>query len=101
MFRKMVVMQIMRDFPGRDVRSNSLFNSFLGLFDKWLYVTPPDGYKKDIKILEIYIKISSITFSVWKYLFQHGTIIQTGIAYKKIPCHLRDSACRRFIVKKN
>ena len=46
------------------------------------------------------IEIPNITFSVWKYLFQHGTIIRTGITYKKIPCHLLDSACRRFIVKK-
>ena len=30
----------------------------------------------------------------------HGTIIQTGISSKKIPCYIRDSACRWFIVKK-
>ena len=30
----------------------------------------------------------------------HGTIIRTGITCKKIPCYMRDSACRWFIVKK-
>ena len=30
----------------------------------------------------------------------HGTIIRTGITCKKIPCHVHDSACRWFIVKK-
>ena len=30
----------------------------------------------------------------------HGTIIRTGITYKKIRCYMRDSACRCFIVKK-
>ena len=29
----------------------------------------------------------------------HGTIIRAGIACKKIPCYMRDSACRWFIVK--
>ena len=31
--------------------------------------------------------------------FYHGTIIRTGITCKKIPCYMRDSACRWFIVK--
>ena len=30
----------------------------------------------------------------------HGTIVRTGITCKKIPCYMRDSACRWFIVKK-
>ena len=30
----------------------------------------------------------------------HGTIIRTGITCKKIPCYMRDSACKWFIVKK-
>ena len=30
----------------------------------------------------------------------HGTIIRTGITCKKIPCYMRDAACRWFIVKK-
>ena len=30
----------------------------------------------------------------------HGSIIRTGITCKKIPCHMRDLACRWFIVKK-
>ena len=33
-------------------------------------------------------------------LFMHGTIIRTGITCKKIPCYMRDSTCRWFIVKK-
>ena len=31
--------------------------------------------------------------------FNHGTIIRTGITCKKIPCYMRDSACRWFIVE--
>ena len=30
----------------------------------------------------------------------HGTVIRTEIAFKKISCYLRDSDCRWFIVKK-
>ena len=30
----------------------------------------------------------------------HRTLIRTGITCKKIPCYMRDSACRWFIVKK-
>ena len=29
----------------------------------------------------------------------HGTIIRTGITCMKIPCYMRDSACRWFIVE--
>ena len=32
--------------------------------------------------------------------FNHGTIIQTRIACKKIPCYICESAYRWFIVKK-
>ena len=31
---------------------------------------------------------------------EHGTMIRTGITCKKIPCYMRDSACKWFIVKK-
>ena len=31
---------------------------------------------------------------------EHGTVIQTGIKSKKIPCYMHDSACRWFIVTK-
>ena len=31
--------------------------------------------------------------------FIHGTIIRTGITCKKIPCYMRDSACRWLIVE--
>ena len=33
-------------------------------------------------------------------LIEHGTIIRTQITCKKIPCYMRDSACRWFIVNK-
>ena len=33
-------------------------------------------------------------------MFRHGTIIRTGVTYKKITCYMRDSAYRGFIVKK-
>ena len=32
--------------------------------------------------------------------FDNGTIIRTGITCNEIPCYMRDSACRWFIVKK-
>ena len=32
--------------------------------------------------------------------YAHGTIIRTGKTCKKIPCYMRYSACRWFIVKK-
>ena len=31
--------------------------------------------------------------------FNHGTIIRTGTTCKKIPCYMRDSACRWLIVE--
>ena len=33
------------------------------------------------------------------FMFKHRTIIRTGITCKKIPCYMRDSACRWFIVE--
>ena len=36
-----------------------------------------------------------------KAKLDHGTIAGTGITYKKIPCYMRDSACKWFIVKKD
>ena len=38
--------------------------------------------------------------SVLQEVCVYGTIIQTGITSKKIPCYMRDSACRWFIFKK-
>ena len=32
-------------------------------------------------------------------LFVDGTIMRTGITCKKIPCYMRDSVCRWFIVE--
>ena len=32
-------------------------------------------------------------------MYIHGTIIPTGITCKKIPCYMRDSACRWFIIE--
>ena len=57
--------------------------------------------------VKCYMKTTMITFrphcltvfSNVTYL-KHGTIIRTGITCKKIPCYMRDSACRWFIVKK-
>ena len=34
------------------------------------------------------------------YVCKHEAIIRTGITCKKIPCYMRDPACRWFIVKK-
>ena len=38
--------------------------------------------------------------SHWMHELLHGTIIWRGMTCKKIPCYMRDSACRWFIVKK-
>ena len=32
--------------------------------------------------------------------YKYGTVIRTGITYKKIPCYMRGSACRWFNIKK-
>lgn len=31
---------------------------------------------------------------IYKCMYPHGTITKTGITRKKIPCYLRNSACR-------
>ena len=57
----------------------------------------------------IHVECLQVTFSadvfqktLWLlfYTINYGTIIQAGITCKKIPCYMRDSACRWFIVKK-
>ena len=40
-----------------------------------------------------------ISVTLMSTYWEHGTIIRTGIKCKKIPCYMRDSACRWFIVK--
>ena len=44
--------------------------------------------KKEKRILHIYHST-----------YYHGTIIRTGITREKIPCYIRDSAYRCFIVE--
>ena len=39
------------------------------------------------------------TVSKVYYYSKHESIIRTGITCKKIPCYMRDSACRWFIVE--
>ena len=41
-----------------------------------------------------------IIFFAQLFCLMNGTIIWTGIIWKKITCYMRDSACRWFIVKK-
>ena len=48
--------------------------------------------------LWIQIKCKEINKQIYIYS-QHGKIMRTGIACKKIPCYMRKSACRSFIVK--
>ena len=43
--------------------------------------------------LELKLKFPSVSLG-------HGTKIRTGITCKKIPCCMRDTVCRWFIVKK-
>ena len=54
---------------------------------------PKNNNKKNIKR-----KNSPTTFFDF-IVFNHGTIIRTGITCKKIPCYMPDSACRWFIIE--
>ena len=40
------------------------------------------------------------TVASFLHAVEHETIKRTGITCKKIPCYMRDSTCRWFIVKK-
>ena len=44
--------------------------------------------------------LKEVYFKLLTELSANGTIIQTKITCKKIPCYMCDSACRWFIVKK-
>ena len=41
-----------------------------------------------------------IELSFMSAIYKHGTIMQTEITCKKIPCYMCNSACKWFIVKK-
>ena len=62
-------------------------------------------YKKDDPFDKTSYRLISIlpvlSKAFERCLYDHGIIIQTGITCKKIPCYMRDSACRWFIVKKS
>ena len=55
------------------------------------------------ELMEIHSKLNSIGLSLQNiehlHYFEHGTIIRAGITCKKIPCYMRDSACRWLILK--
>ena len=42
------------------------------------------------------VSTGALVLLVYKY---HGTIMRAGITCKKIPCYMRDSACRWLIVE--
>ena len=48
------------------------------------------------KISNKHVKYKGFSMAYYK----HGPIIRTGITYKKIPCNMRDTGCRWFIVKR-
>ena len=72
---------------------------------------PENGKKKEIS-LKGFSKDICRFVSIWSDLpnnrwgtlhptpSYHGTIAQTGITCKEIPCYMHDSACWWFIVKK-
>ena len=54
-------------------------------------------YVEDLT-LKYLLKVCSQTFRNNRVCSKHGTIIRTGITCKKVPCYMRDSACRWLIV---
>ena len=58
--------------------------------------TPEPGRGGGISIFVL----KKVYFKLLTDLSANGTIIRTKITCKKIPCYMRDSACRWFIVKK-
>ena len=46
-----------------------------------------------------YIAVIAVIAVFASTCLYHGTIIRTGITFKKISCHMRDSACRWFIAE--
>ena len=53
------------------------------------------------RVLSIPVYFLGMSFTLFNSLgAKHGPVIQTGITRKKIPCFMRDSAYRWFIVKK-
>ena len=51
-----------------------------------------------LKLITIMLEEYCVTYFGFFY-FHHETIIQTIITCKKIPCYMRDSACRWLIVE--
>ena len=58
--------------------------------------TPEPGRGGGISIFVL----KKVYFKLLTDLSANGTIIRTKITCKKIPCYMRDSACRWFIVEK-
>ena len=61
--------------------------------------------KKEMQMIKTKIfwwktkKKKKIAKKVYVCMYKHGTIIRTGITYKKIPRYMRDSAYRWFLVE--
>ena len=56
--------------------------------------------KKLVHFHKCKMKKVYVVFYSCHFLFYHGTILQTGIKCKKIPCYMPNSTCWWFIVKK-
>ena len=77
---------------------------FRGIFEGfwWSFVSMTTvGYVLTTLLsCELNLFVLNKAFAKGIFNFSHGTIIRTGITSRKIPCYMRDSTCRSFIVKK-
>ena len=69
----------------------------------FFYSRPKVKMRQNWRVISILYSFERATFLLRAVQWQcqnHGTIIRTEITCNKIPCYMRDSACRWFIVKK-
>ena len=89
---------------------NHPLNITLMIYNLWLSRKRIWGEQRKLKKESTWFKQMSRKWSFrWRYKSfwryennssNHGTIIRTVTICKKIPCYIRDSACKCFIVKK-
>ena len=85
MVEKNILSRTQSGFKPNDSCINQLISITHSIFSAF-YASP---------LLEVFLAFLGLS-----QVFDHRTIIQTGIKCKKIACYMHDSACRWFIVKK-
>ena len=73
---------------------------------KLTYLPPIDASITDFgtiyKLFEmLLLRAGKVNVPYVNLTLDYGTIIQTEITCKKVPCYMRESACRWFIVRKS